>query len=109
MSPVLCRVLLYCVLSAMVLFLIGLALLLSGNGSDEIDEKMSLDQIIDSMAKISAEGVIGLGVIVVVVTPLIRILTTTMLAVRNRYTAIAILTMLSLASIISAFIIKTLA
>lgn len=109
MSPALGRVLQFCVVLAIVLFIIGLGLLFARNGGERIDEQLTLWQIIDSIAAIGPEGIIGLGVIVIVATPLIRIFTTTMLAVGNKDSAIAILTVLSLVSIILAFLVKTIA
>ncbi len=108
-SPVLCRALIYCVSTAVILFLIGLSLLLIVSGGGEIDSLVSIGQIIDSIADLSPEGVIGLGIIVVVVTPLVRLLATTILAARNEDRAIALLTVLSIGTIVFGFIIKTMA
>jgi len=108
MAQVLCRVLLYCVILAVALFSLGVGYLLVLGIPEGIGEQLSLQQIVESIVSLRPEGIISLGIIVVVATPLLRILATMMMSIQRRDLAITSLTVLSFSSIILAFIIKTL-
>jgi len=106
-APVLCKVLFYCVISAILLFFVGLLYMILSDSNASIDDQISLQQVADSIAAISSEGVLGLGIIVVVVTPLIRLLTTTMLYLKKSDGILALLTIFSFLAIIISFLVKT--
>jgi len=108
MEGVLGRVLHYCIAIAIALFVIGLGYLVATASKAGLDEQFSLQQIVDSITSIRPEGIIGLGIIVVVVTPILRIVATTIMSLKRRDTVVALLTILSFLSITIAFIVKTL-
>ncbi|MEM2839614.1 MAG: DUF1634 domain-containing protein [Thermoplasmata archaeon] len=108
MEPVLCKVLQCCIIIAVALFAIGLGCLLVTANQGGLSEQFSLQQIVDSITSVRPEGIIGLGIIVVVATPLLRIFATTVMSLRRKDRLIALLTILSFLSITVAFAIKTL-
>lgn len=107
MAPVLFKVLLYCVLIATLLFVIGSIYLLVTDDTAVIDEQLSLQEIGEAIASVSPEGIIGIGIAVVIATPLIRLLTTTALSLKMGDRIIALITVFSFIAIVAAFLLKT--
>jgi len=106
-APVLYRVLLYCVLIAVILFVVGLVYVFAVGGAIQIDLQLSLQEIVDAIASVSPEGVLGIGIAIVIITPLIRLLTTTALSLKIGDKIIAAITIFSFLAIIIAFLLKT--
>jgi len=92
------------ILSA-VLFVLGMIPIFIS--SPDIDPKspVSLDYIIDSMASLDAMGLIGIGMIVVVATPLVRIVATMLLLSKSDKRLMA-LPIITLVLIIAGFILR---
>jgi uncharacterized membrane protein len=92
------------VLSA-ILFALGIIPIILG--SSDIDPKLpvSLDSIIASMASLDAMGLIGIGMIVVVATPLARIVAT-MLLLSKSDRRLIVLPIITFILIIAGFILR---
>lgn len=63
-------------ITSTVLFAIGLIMALSSSSITDAKQTMSLDSITTSIASMDSMGLIALGVLTVIITPLIRILAT---------------------------------
>jgi uncharacterized membrane protein len=109
MSPAAEKALSYVVLGgaviSVILFLVGIVIASATSSLSDADKPMTLQDIADSITSLNAIGIIGIGVIVVIATPLIRIVSTIVYfsGADRRLVALPIIT---LALIILGFIIR---
>ena len=107
-SRVLWKVLFACVIVSVILFVAGIIIILISGTQPTLDQQSSLSQLLNAVVSLSPEGIIGIGIFVIVATPLIRLLTTTLLSYANRDRLIMLFTILSFVTIVITFLVNVL-
>jgi len=104
-APELLRVvLLYGILIAVILLAIGLAGFIIDSDSD-IEEGMTLESLFDGIRGLSAAGILGIGILVIISTPFVRILATVTIFQREGDLIMVFLSLVVLAIIASGLLL----
>jgi len=104
-APKLLRILLlYGIVTAVVLLAIGLAAFLIDSDL-EIEDGMTIESFFDGIRSISAVGILGIGILVIISTPLVRILATTVIFRREGDRLMVFLSISVLAIIVSGLLL----
>jgi len=90
-----------------VLFAAGLVTALASSSITDASQKMSLDSIVASIASMDSMGLIGLGMLIVIATPLVRVLAT-ILYFSQRDRRLVLLPIITFALIVAGFILRML-
>jgi len=102
-KTVLYKILIAGILCAIIFLIIGLITLSSTPGVD-ITEELSLEELIEEITSLSAMGILGIGILLIIATPLIRILTTTIVFFKERDRFLVAISLIVLAIIAFGFI-----
>lgn len=105
-SRILWKILFACVIISVLMFISGIIVILISGTQQTLDDQSSLEQLSNAIVSLSPEGMIGIGIFVIVSTPLIRLLTTTILSYSNRDRLIMLFTILSFVTILITFVIN---
>jgi len=100
---VLYKILLAGILCAIIFLIVGLILLSSTPGVD-ITEELSLEALIEEISSMSPKGILGIGILLIIATPLIRILTTTIVFLKERDRFLVIISLIVMGIITLGFI-----
>lgn len=71
-EPVIRRLLFFGVIGAIILFIIGLVCLFASAPPADVAASYSLEDIIQSIVSLDAVGIVGLGIVLVIATPIAR-------------------------------------
>jgi uncharacterized membrane protein len=104
-EPMVRKPLFFGIIGAIILFIIGLVYLYVSVPPADAAVKYSLDDIIQSIASLDAVGIIGIGVILVIATPIARMIVATAYFSR-RDRILAIIPLVSLILITAGFLIS---
>jgi len=106
-EPVIRKPLFFGVIGAIILFIIGLIYLFASAPPTLVAVKYSLEDIIHSIASLDAIGIIGIGIILVIATPIARmIVAATYFSRRDR--VLTVIPLISLILIVSGFLLSIL-
>jgi uncharacterized membrane protein len=106
-EPVIRKPLLFGIIGAIILFIIGLAYLFASAPPVDAAVAYSLEDIVQSIASLDAVGIIGIGIILVIATPLIRMIVAVAYFSRCDRT-LAIIPLISMILIAAGFLLSIL-
>ncbi|MDH4122488.1 MAG: DUF1634 domain-containing protein [Thermoplasmata archaeon] len=106
-SPTLRKILYILVIITILLFLVGIASMLLSSAEGSLSTPMSFQSLLDSILKIRPEGIIGLGIFIIIITPIIRLLTICVYSYIRREKIGMIATALSLAAIVISIALQS--
>ena len=106
-EPVIRKLLFFGVIGAIILFIIGLIYLYASAPPADAAVAYSLDDITQSIASLDAVGIIGIGIILVIATPIVRIIAASAYFSR-RDRILSVIPLISLILIASGFLLSIL-
>jgi uncharacterized membrane protein len=107
-EPVIRKPLFFGVTGAIILFIIGLVYLYATAPPADAAVAYSLDDIIQSVSSLGAVGIIGIGIILVIATPIVRMVVASAYFSRRDRALLAIFPLISLILIAAAFLLSIL-
>jgi len=106
-EPMIRKPLFFGIVGATALFVFGLVYLFATAPPTDAATSYSLEEIIQSIGSLDAAGVIGLGIIIVIATPIARTIVA-MAYFSRRDRTLALLSLTSIALIVAGFLISIL-
>lgn len=106
-EPVIRKPLFFGVIGAIILFVIGLAYLFASAPPTDAAAAYSLEDIIRSIGSLDAVGIIGIGIVLVIATPLVRMIVAAAFFSR-RDRILAIIPLVSMILIAAGFLVSIL-